>query len=87
MNLTRVMKSDYHTIQAELDAALDAKDPATTAAAARRAQVQLARVAASEGFDPRRHRAISQALREVVRGAPPAAPEPSKPAPLTTRRR
>jgi hypothetical protein len=72
----------YRPVQAELDAAVDASDPLLAAAAVRRAQLALARIAAGAGFDARRHRAISGALREVAR-APGAAGAPL--APLVTR--
>jgi len=77
----------YAPVKVELDAALDARDPKLAAAACRRAQLALARIASGPGFDPRRHRAIATALRDMARGGGPA--EPCMPsgdiAPLSTR--
>ncbi len=58
----------YAPVQTEIDAALAARDPVVVATATRRAQLSLARVATGSGYDPRRHRAIAQALRDLVRG-------------------
>lgn len=73
----------YAPARAELDAAVDATDPQLTAAAVRRAQLALAKIAAGPGFDPRRHRAISGALREVSRVPGPGVQSPV--APMVTR--
>lgn len=73
----------YAAARAELDAAVNTTDPSIAAAAVRRAQLALARIAAGDGFDPRRHRAISGALREVNRG--PAAGMQAPVARMTTR--
>lgn len=58
----------YAQVQAELDAALAAKDPESMAGACQRAQLALAKVAAGESFDMRRHRAIQTSLRELAKG-------------------
>ena len=71
----------YSAVQKELDAAIAAKDPAAATGAVRRAQLELAKVALGPAFDPRRHRAASQALRELGRSGPATAP----PTPLVTR--
>jgi hypothetical protein len=56
----------YAQVQQEIDAARGAKDPEVAAAAIRRAQLALARVATEPNFDMRRHRAIATALRELA---------------------
>lgn len=61
-------KDAYAQVQAELDAALAAKDPESMEGACRRAQLALAKVAAGESFDMRRHRAIQTSLRELAKG-------------------
>lgn len=72
--LTRLPRRDpssrmqgYEKVQVELDSALTSRDPAVAAAACRRAQIALARVATGAEFDPRRHRAIAAALRDARR--------------------
>lgn len=71
----------YTKIQLALDALVGSPDPAQLSAAVRDVQLMLASVAASPGFDLRRHRAISQALRELARTKPATGPV----AALTTR--
>lgn len=66
--------NEYETVQHEIKAAVAAQDTATRAAALSRAQLELARLAAGDGFDPRRHRAISNALRALKHTAPNNAP-------------
>jgi hypothetical protein len=67
-------KDSYQQVQAELDAALAATDPATSASACRRAQLLLARVATTQAFDARRSRAITVALRDLRDATGPNAP-------------
>lgn len=57
----------YSDVQALIDALLDSGDPNEVTATCQRANLMLARVAASPDFDAKRHRAISQALREISR--------------------
>jgi hypothetical protein len=74
----------YRPVQAELDEASRAADPQLAAAAVRRAQLALARIASGPGFDPRRHRAIAAALRDASRAPGPGMPAGDI-APLSTR--
>jgi hypothetical protein len=60
----------YKPVTQALDAALAAKDPTAVEAACRRAQLELARVAATGDFNLARSRAIAQSLRAVARVAP-----------------
>lgn len=72
----------YRAVEAELERALAAADPIIAAAATRRARLLLAVAATSQGFDPRRSRALGQALRDLAHGEV-AASAPI--APLVTR--
>lgn len=63
----------YTRVQLALDGLVGSSDPTRVAATVRDAQLMLASIAASPGFDLRRHRAISQALRELSRASSPVA--------------